>query len=223
VTTEEISAEIIKFDGYAGCEVKVENLQAYGNALDGMLKYELVFPNRREHGEISVVNGAWLKSYTNTLGAPQWLKDRMEAARNRPMPSAAQVEQQFRACERAAAEYLRDSRSTCCHAPIVIAPPQSEFQYTCTKCSNGTGDMSPERVRELQNGREPFKEIMPNGAVVTWFSGHVIHVIGPNPHGGFWGKSFNVSVCINRQYGEHANAIKRGGKWYYLQADYSWK
>jgi hypothetical protein len=71
--------------------------------------------------------------------------------------------------------------------------------------------------KEFRNGRVPWVETYPNGSVAIWFTGHIIHVKAPNAEGtAVWSKSFPVSICDNRKYGEHHNAIKRKGVWRYL-------
>lgn len=44
---------------------------------------------------------------TKILGAPQWLKDQMEAARNRPPPTSEEVRLQFATCARLRRENAR--------------------------------------------------------------------------------------------------------------------
>lgn len=77
-----------------------------------------------------------------------------------------------------------------------------------------------------RNGSTPCKETFPNGSEATWFCGHMILVKAPGPTGRTWQKSFRPSVCDNRKYGDHSNAIKRGGRWFFLipTADgYEWR
>jgi hypothetical protein len=78
--------------------------------------------------------------------------------------------------------------------------------------------MTKDEKKVLRNGRVPWKEEFPNGSVATWFCGHMIHVTAPDKAGLVqWSKSFPISICDNRKYGEHANAIKRKGVWRYLK------
>lgn len=79
--------------------------------------------------------------------------------------------------------------------------------------------MTESEKMTLRNGRVPWKEVFPNGSVATWFSGQMMHINAPDKMGSVrWSKSFKHSICDNRKYGEHANAVKRGGKWYWLKS-----
>jgi len=82
--------------------------------------------------------------------------------------------------------------------------------------------------QKLRNGNVPWVESFPNNSQITWFSGHCIHAEAPGPSGKLWNKSFPISICDNRKYGEHSNAVKRQGKYFYLHflgqnIGYIWK
>jgi len=77
--------------------------------------------------------------------------------------------------------------------------------------------MTEAEMNTLRNGRVPWEEVFPNGSVATWLCGHLIHVNAPDEIGSVrWSKSFPVSMCDNRKYGQNSHAIKRQGVWHDL-------
>lgn len=64
---------------------------------------------------------------TKVIGAPQWLKDQMEALKKLPPPSLEKVQAQFRACEKFRRENARCRK----HSEYdMVNPPETDC-YGC--------------------------------------------------------------------------------------------
>lgn len=80
------------------------------------------------------------------LGAPQWLKDRMEELRRLPPPSAEQVEAQFAAAEK----WRKENRTKCDRHPDYTAKKQPTND--CHDCWDVFCAQNPDQPRKLLRG-----------------------------------------------------------------------